>query len=89
MRPPNKTTFLLIVFLLRSVPGNCAEVKGGAWWYYNCRCFNPTSTYTSAINLTCYGSSQINVTRLQLKIRPALCDAPLKTIHLREMNCGC
>ncbi|KAK8381940.1 hypothetical protein O3P69_015156 [Scylla paramamosain] len=48
-----------------------------------------TSTYKEHIELTCPYSVQLNVTRLQLKIRPALCDAPFKAIHLRDMSCGC
>ncbi|XP_063863269.1 microfibril-associated glycoprotein 4-like isoform X2 [Scylla paramamosain] len=69
--------------------GNCANMLGGGWWYYNCKYFNPTSTYKEHIELTCPYSVQLNVTRLQLKIRPALCDAPFKAIHLRDMSCGC
>ncbi|XP_045137243.1 tenascin-N-like [Portunus trituberculatus] len=69
--------------------GNCANEQGGGWWYTNCRYFNPTSIYGEHIELTCPYSVQLNVTRLQLKIRPTLCDAPFKAIHLREMSCGC
>ncbi|XP_050707176.1 microfibril-associated glycoprotein 4-like isoform X2 [Eriocheir sinensis] len=68
---------------------NCAAAQGGAWWYYNCKYFNPTSTYDSFIALNCYGTSERNVTSLQVKIRPAICDTSLKTIHAREMSCGC
>ncbi|MPC49343.1 Tenascin-N [Portunus trituberculatus] len=68
--------------------GNCANEQGGGWWYTNCRYFNPTSIYGEHIELTCPYSVQLNVTRLQLKIRPTLCDAPFKAIHLREMSCG-
>ncbi|XP_045137528.1 ryncolin-2-like [Portunus trituberculatus] len=70
-----------------SYTGNCASVKGGAWWYYNCRTFNPTSVYNTILNVTCYGSTRA-VTQLQLKIRPSICDSSVKTIHATEMGCG-
>ncbi|XP_063862154.1 tenascin-R-like [Scylla paramamosain] len=71
-----------------SYGGNCASVRGGAWWYYNCRYFNPTSTFNTSLQLTCYGASR-PVTQLQLKLRPAICDSSFKTIHLMDMGCGC
>lgn len=68
--------------------GNCAAEKGGGWWYNNCRYFNPTSPYNTTISLTCSGSP-LSVTKLQLKLRPFVCDITFKTIHLTEMSCGC
>lgn len=85
----NKKTLHLISLLHCSGTGNCAAKQGGGWWFYNCRYFNPTSTYDSFIALNCNGANERNVTSLQVKIRPAICDSSLKTIHAREMSCGC
>ncbi|XP_063862152.1 ficolin-2-like [Scylla paramamosain] len=71
-----------------SYEGNCASVRGGGWWYYNCRYFNPTSTFNTSLQLTCYGASR-PVTQLQLKLRPAICDYSFKTIDLMDTGCGC
>ncbi|XP_050687491.1 techylectin-5A-like isoform X2 [Eriocheir sinensis] len=76
-----------------SYSGNCAAIKGGGWWYNNCRDFNPTSTYNSSLTLSCYYSYynkyQNNLRNLQLKIRPAICDSSIKTIHLKDNSCDC
>ncbi|KAG0725604.1 Ryncolin-2 [Chionoecetes opilio] len=71
-----------------SYGSNCAATQGGAWWYYNCRYFNPTSTYNNTLDITCYGTTR-SVTQLQIKLRPSICDASFKTIHLNDKNCGC
>ncbi|XP_042217870.1 techylectin-5A-like [Homarus americanus] len=71
-----------------SYSGNCASVKGGGWWYYNCRYNNPTSPYNQGLNYTCYYNSVVRVSKLQLKIRPAICDSPIKTINANSYNCG-
>lgn len=71
--------------------GNCAAKQGGGWWYYDCRRFNPTSTYnSSSINMLCYSTSYTQkVTNIELKLRPAICDSTIKTIHLKDNSCGC
>lgn len=68
--------------------GNCAARQGGGWWYYTCRYANPTTTYNTTMSLTCY-SSRREVKQLQFKIRPSICDSPVKTILLQNENCGC
>ncbi|KAG0725605.1 Ficolin-3 [Chionoecetes opilio] len=74
-----------------SYGSNCAATQGGAWWYYNCRYFNPTSTYNNTLDITCYGTARRSVTQLQIKLRPSICDSSFKTIHLNDKNCarGC
>ncbi|KAG0725606.1 Ficolin-1 [Chionoecetes opilio] len=71
-----------------SYSSNCAATQGGAWWYYNCRYFNPTSTYNNTLDITCYASAKRSVTQLQIKLRPSICDSSFKTIHLNDKNCG-
>ncbi|XP_050687496.1 microfibril-associated glycoprotein 4-like [Eriocheir sinensis] len=74
-----------------SYSGNCAAKQGGGWWYYDCRKFNPTSIYnSSSIDMLCYTSSYTQkVTNIELKLRPAICDSSIKTIHLQDISCGC
>ncbi|KAG0720133.1 Ryncolin-2 [Chionoecetes opilio] len=72
-----------------SYSNNCAATQGGAWWYYNCRYFNPTSTYNNTLDITCYAAGRRSVKQLQMKLRPSICDSSFKTIHLNDKNCGC
>ncbi|MPC65837.1 Ficolin-3 [Portunus trituberculatus] len=71
-----------------SVSSNCAAVRGGAWWSYNCQYLNPTAPFNTTLMMTCSGPKRA-VTQLQLKLRPASCDTSFKAIHLKDRNCGC
>lgn len=68
--------------------GNCADSRGGGWWYYNCRYNNPTSVYKAGLNYTCYSNVVVEVVKLQMKIRPVLCDATTKKVFLNTPQCG-
>ncbi|KAK8745920.1 hypothetical protein OTU49_000117 [Cherax quadricarinatus] len=68
--------------------GNCAAVRGGGWWHNSgCRYGNPTSPYNQGLNYTCYSTTSV-VTKVQVKIRPTVCDNAFKTVYLNSKNCG-
>ncbi|KAK8745930.1 hypothetical protein OTU49_000119 [Cherax quadricarinatus] len=68
--------------------GNCSSAIGGGWWYYSgCLYGNPTSSYNQGLNYTCYYSTSI-VTKLQVKIRPSVCDTASKTVYINSKNCN-
>nr|XP_045595632.1 angiopoietin-4-like [Procambarus clarkii] len=72
-----------------AVYGNCANTKGGGWWYYNCLFNNPTTPYKEgSLHYTCYPNSVVKVTKLQMKIRPVICDSATKTVFLNSGHCN-
>ncbi|XP_063863271.1 ficolin-2-like [Scylla paramamosain] len=73
---------------LDSSSSNCAIQRRGAWWYHSCSYFNPTGPFNRSLILTCKGPNRA-VTKLQLKLRPSICDNSFKTVHLNEKGCGC
>ncbi|XP_045137533.1 ryncolin-4-like [Portunus trituberculatus] len=67
------------------VNDNCAVRHGGGWWYrWSCVQFNPTATFVNgSLHLNCQ-YHLANVTRMQMKVRPVICDTSLKTNRLWE-----
>ncbi|XP_066959359.1 techylectin-5A-like isoform X2 [Macrobrachium rosenbergii] len=68
---------------------NCATVAGGGgFWYYDCRTnFPPTGVYTDRLKLSCYSDKPYDVVRLQMKIRPTVCQATSKKINIFNTAC--
>ncbi|KAK8745922.1 hypothetical protein OTU49_000118, partial [Cherax quadricarinatus] len=68
--------------------GKCAVARGGGWWHHSsCRYGNPTSPYNQGFNYTCYYTTSM-VTKVQVKIRPKVCDTAFKSVYLNSKNCG-
>ncbi|KAK4322012.1 hypothetical protein Pmani_007214 [Petrolisthes manimaculis] len=66
---------------------NSAVKHGGGWWYYRGTYFYPTNNnYTTTLKVSGYSNMQ-KVTSLKMMIRPRICDASVKTIHLRNLPC--
>ncbi|MPC44191.1 Angiopoietin-4 [Portunus trituberculatus] len=57
--------------------------------YYGCQYFVPTARFNGGILLSCTDVHNIEVTQVQLKLQPAICDTSFKTINLKDRNCGC
>ncbi|XP_068227488.1 microfibril-associated glycoprotein 4-like [Palaemon carinicauda] len=67
---------------------NCAILAGGGFWYYDCRThFPPTGEFNNSMNLSCYGDKVYEVARLQMKIRPTICQSTYKRINIFNAAC--
>ncbi|XP_063591508.1 ficolin-2-like [Penaeus indicus] len=67
--------------------GNCAATIGGGWWVNNCRYMHLTGVYEQGLNTSCTGT-RVQVSRAQMKIRPAVCTEALRRISLDSHQCG-
>ncbi|XP_068227486.1 techylectin-5A-like [Palaemon carinicauda] len=74
-----------------STTKNCASNLGGGFWYYDCSRlpYSPTGPIENGyMNISCYYSYEnYELTKLQIKIRPSLCDATYKKITVAT-NCA-
>nr|XP_053633411.1 techylectin-5A-like isoform X2 [Cherax quadricarinatus] len=76
--------------------GNCAALRGGGWWYYDCQQFNPTNSGgdnagETGFNISCLNRDILSLDGLQLKVRPTVCSDKVKSVYLNTYqagNCG-